>query len=81
MGVVTRSSPPHADLEQIPFLGLGSEGAVRLLADALPHGLFTTDVAGRVTYWNRAAERITGYSRDEALGRDCSLLAGDSVHG
>ena len=68
-------------LQTIPFLGLGSEGAVHQLADALPEGLFTTDVDGRVTYWNRAAERITGWKRDEALGRDCSLLAGDTVRG
>ncbi|WP_331109038.1 PAS domain-containing protein, partial [Oryzihumus sp.] len=78
---MTGPMPAHIDLETLPFLGLGSEGAVRVLADALPHGLFTTDVAGRVTYWNRAAERITGYSREDALGRDCSLLAGDSVQG
>lgn len=72
---------PQDLIQTIPFLGLGSEGAVHHLADALPEGLFTTDVDGRVTYWNRAAERITGWSRDEALGRDCSLLAGDTVRG
>ncbi len=72
---------PQDAIQTIPFLGLGSEGAVHQLADALPEGLFTTDVDGRVTYWNRAAERITGWKRDEALGRDCSLLAGDTVRG
>jgi two-component system response regulator HydG len=64
-----------------PMLGLGSEAALRSLADALPDGLFTTDTTGRVTYWNRAAERITGWARPDALGRDCSLLAGDAVNG
>ncbi|GEJ57738.1 sigma 54-interacting transcriptional regulator [Anaeromyxobacter diazotrophicus] len=72
-------APP--DIAALPFLGLGSEGAVRQLADALPHGLFTTDVTGRITYWNRAAERVTGYTRDEAVGGYCSLLAGDAVRG
>lgn len=65
----------------LPFLGLGSESAVHQLGDLLPDGLFTTDLGGRVTYWNRAAERITGWTREEALGRDCSILAGDSVRG
>ncbi len=65
----------------LPFLGLGSESAVHQLGDLLPDGLFTTDLHGRVTYWNRAAERITGWGREEALGRDCSILAGDSVRG
>ncbi|BDG02254.1 sigma-54 interaction domain-containing protein [Anaeromyxobacter oryzae] len=72
------SEPPAAPL---PFLGLGNEDALHALADALPDGLFTTDVAGRITFWNRAAERITGWSLHEALGRDCSLLAGDAVNG
>jgi transcriptional regulator with PAS, ATPase and Fis domain len=64
-----------------PFLGLGSEEALRAIAEALPHGVFTTDVDGRVTYWNSAAERITGWSREEALGKDCSILAGDAING
>jgi PAS domain S-box-containing protein len=65
----------------LPFLGLGSERAIHEIGDALPDGLFTTDVDGRVTWWNRSAERITGWTREEALGRDCSILAGDSVRG
>ncbi|MBK9519453.1 MAG: sigma 54-interacting transcriptional regulator [Anaeromyxobacter sp.] len=69
-------SVPH-----LPFEGLGSEDALHRLADVLPDALFTIDVAGRVTYWNRAAERITGWSPAEAVGRDCSILAGDAVNG
>ena len=65
----------------LPFLGLGSEAALRAVADALPDALFITDVEGRVTYWNAVAERITGWSAAEAIGRDCSILAGDAVHG
>ncbi len=65
----------------LPYQGLGSEDAMRALADHLPDALFTTDLAGRVTYWNRAAERITGWTREEALGRDCSILAGDARQG
>jgi two-component system response regulator HydG len=72
---------PLLDAAALPFLGLGSESAVHQLGDVLPDGLFMTDVAGRVTYWNRAAERITGWKREEAVGRDCSILAGDSVRG
>ncbi|WP_017926073.1 diguanylate cyclase [Thioalkalivibrio sp. HL-Eb18] len=28
------------------------------------------DVDGRITFWNRAAEQISGYSREEVLGHD-----------
>lgn len=63
------------------FLGFDSEQSLRHIAEALADGLFTTDAAGRITYWNAAAERITGWSSREALGQDCSLLAGDAVNG
>jgi two-component system, NtrC family, response regulator HydG len=69
------STPP------LPFLGLGSLELLRALADALPDALFTTDEEGLVTYWNAAAERITGYASAEAVGRRCSILAGDAVRG
>jgi len=72
-------APP--DLTPLPFLGLGTEATLRSVADALPDALFTTDLEGKVTFWNRAAERITGWSRAEAVGRDCSILAGDAVNG
>ena len=68
-------------MPSLPFLGLGSEATLREMADALPDGLFTTDAEGVVTFWNRAAERITGWRREEALGRRCSILAGDPVRG
>ncbi len=67
--------------EMSPFDGLDGEDALRALADALPDGLFTTDLDGRVTFWNKSAERITGWSREEALGQTCALLAGDAMNG
>ncbi|HEX9053147.1 MAG TPA: sigma 54-interacting transcriptional regulator, partial [Anaeromyxobacter sp.] len=68
-------------MSSLPFLGLGSEANLREMADALPDGLFTTDADGVITFWNRAAARITGWRREEALGQRCSLLAGDAVRG
>jgi diguanylate cyclase (GGDEF)-like protein/PAS domain S-box-containing protein len=34
-------------------------------------GLYFTDLEGRITYWNNAAERLSGYSRSEVLGKLC----------
>jgi len=41
------------------------------LLDSVPDGVFTVDTAWRITSFNRAAERITGISRVEAMGRLC----------
>ncbi|HEV2148100.1 MAG TPA: PAS domain-containing protein [Longimicrobiaceae bacterium] len=37
--------------------------------EAIQDGVYTIDAAGRITYWNAAAERILGISREDALGR------------
>ncbi|MBM4272400.1 MAG: PAS domain-containing protein [Deltaproteobacteria bacterium] len=42
-----------------------------LILDSLAEGVFTVDLDWRITSFNRAAERITGVSRSEALGKPC----------
>lgn len=42
----------------------------------VPSGLFVVDTEMTVVYWNPAAERITGYSAEEAVGQHCSFLQG-----
>ncbi len=37
-------------------------------------GVFTLDTRGRISSWNAAMERITGYSPAEALGKTCNIL-------
>lgn len=34
-----------------------------------PVAIYTTDLNGLINYWNPAAERVFGFSRDEAFGR------------
>jgi len=41
------------------------------LLDYIPDGVFTVDAEWRVTFFNRAAEQITGIKRGEAVGRRC----------
>ncbi len=36
-----------------------------------PAGIFTLDRNQNITSWNNAAERITGYSADEVVGKPC----------
>ncbi len=37
--------------------------------EAIQDGIYTLDQAGRITFWNAAAERMLGIPRDAALGR------------
>ncbi|RMD69638.1 MAG: PAS domain S-box protein, partial [Gammaproteobacteria bacterium] len=44
------------------------------LADTVQDALIILDQEGRIAFWNRAAERIFGYAREEALGQDMHRL-------
>ena len=41
------------------------------ILDSVADGIFTIDKRRRITSFNRAAERITGFTRDEAIGNLC----------
>ncbi|HPQ71589.1 MAG TPA: sigma 54-interacting transcriptional regulator [bacterium] len=47
------------------------EQAYKAILDSIADGVFTVDDQWRITSWNAAAEQITGYTREEALGRHC----------
>jgi len=42
-----------------------------VILDSIADGVFTVDSDDRITSFNRAAEEITGFSREEALGQFC----------
>ncbi len=41
------------------------------LIDELDEGLYFVDMQRNITFWNKAAERITGFSSEEVTGRPC----------
>jgi len=44
------------------------------LLDLANSGIFSRDMAGIIQYWNKGAEQLFGYSKEEALGRHVSEL-------
>jgi len=51
-----------------------NEERLRAILHSAPEGVITIDEAGRITYWNAAAERLFGYTEREVLGRDAHEL-------
>lgn len=45
-----------------------------LAHEATAYGLIFTDLDCRIIYWNKGAAAIFGYSQDEVLGKDISLI-------
>ncbi len=47
------------------------EDRTRIILDSIADGVFTVDADWRITSFNRAAERITGIPKEEAVGHHC----------
>ena len=43
-----------------------------LILDSVSQGIFTVNARNRITTFNKAAQRITGYHEDEVIGERCS---------
>src|SRR5512138_459514 len=43
----------------------------KVLLDNLYDGVYFVDRDRRITFWNKGAERLTGFSKQEADGRSC----------
>lgn len=51
------------------------------ILESISDGVFTVDTSWRITSFNRAAENITGVSRDEAIGSYCADVFRSSMCG
>ncbi len=56
-----------------------ADGFTGAILESISDGVFTVDSNFLVTSFNRAAERITGISRREAMGRHCSEVLRSSL--
>ena len=58
-----------------------SETRLRAIADSARDAILMMDPDGRITFWNPAAERILGYTKEEASGQNLHrLLAPQRYH-
>ena len=53
---------------------LNSEVRMRLITDSAQDAILMMDNNGLVSYWNPAAERIFGYKKEEAIGKNLHRL-------
>ncbi len=52
-----------------------------LILDSVADGVFTVDRNWKITSFNHAAEQITGWSREDAIGQSCSDVFHSSICG
>lgn len=42
------------------------------IIESLDEGLYFTDLDRKITFWNKSAEKISGYTKEEVVGSHCS---------
>lgn len=50
------------------------EQSLKIILDSLNMGIFTVNRGGLITFFNRAAEKVSGFSRMNLLGKECNTL-------
>lgn len=55
------------------------EASTESILESISDGVFTVDLNWRVAFFNRAAEKITGISRQKAVGKYCSEVFRSSM--
>jgi PAS domain S-box-containing protein len=48
------------------------------IVETMRDGLMVVDAEGNILFFNKAAEEITGYRRDEVIGKQCTMLDSDT---
>ncbi len=62
------------ELVKIQKLLQQSESQLRAITDAAQDAILMMDSRGNISYWNPAAQRILGYSSEEAMGQNLHRL-------
>lgn len=55
------------------------ENQTQIILDSIEDGVFTVDSEWKITSFNRAAEKITGIPKEEALGKKCREVFRTSI--
>lgn len=55
-------------------------GYLSAIVESSRDAIFGSDCDGRITFWNPSADRLYGYTAEEAIGCDASLIAPPEKH-
>jgi PAS domain S-box-containing protein len=60
--------------ESLSCMGKACPAPCRMILDNVADGIFTVDPQGLVTWFSPSAERMTGYKKEEVLGKPCRSI-------
>jgi PAS domain S-box-containing protein len=70
---ILQDHSPIADLiDRIHY----EERSLKIILDNLDVGVFTVNRGGHITFFNNEAEKISGFKRQQVLGKSCAMIFG-----
>jgi PAS domain S-box-containing protein len=69
------------DTQKKELLNVIDKNFAELLLESMAEGVFTIDGSGKIESWNPSMERITGFSKDEVIGKTCEMMGFDKCYG
>ena len=76
--ILIQDRPSLADLLKRVRYG---EKSLKIILDHLDLALFTVNRGGHITFFNDAAETMTGYRREDVLGKSAAMILGPEGNG
>ncbi len=78
--ILTRlvDKPPFRNRPEEPESEAELRARLAAILDTSEDAIFSTDLEGIITSWNAGAERLYGFTREEATGRSVSMLVPDA---
>lgn len=76
--ILIQDRPSLADLLKHVKYG---EKSLKIILDHLELAIFTVNRGGHITFFNDAAESMTGYGREQVLGKSGSMVLGPEEYG
>ena len=81
ISVAVQNSQLHEDVRRLTAeerrLGAAARSRLATIVESSPNAIIRSTMDGIVTDWNPAAERIYGYTADEAIGRNLVVVPPD----
>ena len=58
-----------------------TQALLKGVLDHVSEAIFTVDLQGNISSWNRGAENLLGYQEDQIVGSSCTVISGTSCLG
>jgi diguanylate cyclase (GGDEF)-like protein/PAS domain S-box-containing protein len=68
----------HMEIRRLGHVREASQARFENIAATSPDAIICSNLKAQITFWNRSAERLFGYTADEVIGQSAEIIVPDS---